>query len=70
MAKNIEKLTWKKSSYSAGNGGSCVEVAVTAAALKVRDSKDPNGPQLTFSMTGWTAFVEGVKNGQFDLKSE
>ncbi|MGW1063169.1 DUF397 domain-containing protein [Streptomyces aureus] len=35
---------WFKSSYSAGNGGDCVEVAhVGTAAVMVRDSKRTGG---------------------------
>jgi hypothetical protein len=31
-------LTWRKSTYSGGNGGQCVEVAASGRVL-VRDSK-------------------------------
>ncbi|MEU5992341.1 DUF397 domain-containing protein [Spirillospora sp. NPDC047418] len=37
---------WRKSSKSDNTGGACVEVADLAAAVAVRDSKDPNGPKL------------------------
>jgi hypothetical protein len=60
---------WVKSSYSDGNGGMCVEwapnVAATAAGVPVRDSKDPEGPALTFAPAAWTAFVTALKNGEF-----
>lgn len=36
--------TWRKSSFSGSNGGSCVEVANSLGA--VRDSKNPAGPVL------------------------
>ncbi|MET7678432.1 DUF397 domain-containing protein [Streptomyces seoulensis] len=39
---NVDKpseLTWFKSSYSAGDGGQCVEVAACPATIHVRDSK-------------------------------
>ncbi|MEU9589314.1 DUF397 domain-containing protein [Streptomyces sp. NPDC048219] len=32
-------LPWRTSSYSTGSGGECVEVAVTAVGVHVRDSK-------------------------------
>ena len=55
--------TWKKSSYS-GAHGDCVEVrAPGLAAVAVRDSKDPQGPALTFSPQAWSAFVSGVETG-------
>ena len=42
-------LMWRKSSYSGANG-QCVEVAVPApSSIAVRDSKDPQGPSLSFS---------------------
>lgn len=49
---------WHKSSYSSEQGGDCVEVAAHPGAVHVRDSKDPEGPTLTFSPTQWTAFTE------------
>ncbi len=50
-------LDWHKSSYSDSEGGQCVEVAATPAAVHVRDSKDPDGPTLTFSADAWAAFT-------------
>ncbi|MFG2696809.1 DUF397 domain-containing protein [Kitasatospora sp. NPDC048407] len=59
---------WDKSSYSS-NGGNCVEVARNMAAaegiIPVRDSKDPNGPVLTFSPSAWSAFVAATVDGKF-----
>ncbi|MFI5854811.1 DUF397 domain-containing protein [Streptomyces parvulus] len=52
--------TFRKSSYSAGEGN-CVEIADTAPAGRaVRDSKQQDGPLLTVSREGWQAFL-----GQF-----
>jgi hypothetical protein len=59
-------LAWRKSSYSMGNGGECVEIAETASCVLVRDSKDVEGPMLTFSSAGWAAFVVDARNGEFD----
>jgi hypothetical protein len=53
-------LTWKKSSYS-GAGPSCVEVAATPDAVAVRDSKNPNGPTLTFTPTTFTRFLASLR---------
>ncbi|MEU3571940.1 DUF397 domain-containing protein [Kitasatospora sp. NPDC036755] len=56
---------WFKSSYS-DNGGACVEMAANVPdVVPVRDSKDPDGPRLTFSPAGWSAFVAGVQAGDF-----
>jgi len=57
---------WSKSSHSHGNGGACVEVAGNIPhVVAVRDSKDPEGPRLSFSRADWTAFTDGVRNGEF-----
>ncbi|WP_234380754.1 DUF397 domain-containing protein [Streptomyces sp. CMB-StM0423] len=57
-------MAWRKSSYSAANGGDCIEVKTTPMAIPVRDSKDPEGPQLTFTPAAWTAFLASVKAGE------
>ena len=59
------EVTWRKASRSAGNGA-CVEVAGTQGAVLVRDSKDPDGPRLALGAAQWSAFLAGVKDGQFD----
>ncbi|OMI33599.1 DUF397 domain-containing protein [Streptomyces sparsogenes] len=60
-----ESPQWFTSSYSA-NGGQCVEVAANLAASRglvpVRDSKEPEGPALTFTADAWSAFVEYAKS--------
>jgi hypothetical protein len=50
-------VRWYKSSYSTNDGPDCVEVAATARTIHVRDSKDPHGPQLTFTSEAWAHFV-------------
>jgi hypothetical protein len=50
---------WRKSSYSADNGGACVEVA-SAEAVLVRDTTDRHGPVLTFSANAWRAFTRTI----------
>jgi Domain of unknown function (DUF397) len=48
-------------------GGACVEAASSpAAAVAVRDSKDPDGPKLGFAPDQWRAFTDQVKAGAFD----
>ncbi|MET8200502.1 DUF397 domain-containing protein [Micromonospora taraxaci] len=48
---------WRTSTRS-GSEGDCVEVAGFAETVGVRDSKDRQGPVLTFTPSAWTAFVE------------
>jgi hypothetical protein len=52
---------WRKSSYSADQGGDCVEVAAMRRTVAVRDSKNPNGPALRFTPAEWTDFIAGIK---------
>ncbi|WP_121719931.1 DUF397 domain-containing protein [Streptomyces sp. E2N171] len=55
---DAEALTWFKSSYSAGDGGQCIEVAAGIGAVHVRDSKDTTRAALAVEATAWAAFVE------------
>lgn len=54
----LDGLAWFKSSYSAGNGGECLEVAALPGSVHVRDSKDATRAALAVQPTAWTAFVE------------
>jgi hypothetical protein len=51
------ELAWFKSSYSGSQGDSCVEVALTAHAVHVRDSKDVPRPPFTVSRDAWVRFA-------------
>ncbi|MFE2042513.1 DUF397 domain-containing protein [Streptomyces sp. NPDC059477] len=51
------ELAWAKSSYSAGDGGQCIEVAVRPHLVRVRDSKDISQPGLAVDSAAWAAFV-------------
>ncbi|MBT2449364.1 DUF397 domain-containing protein [Streptomyces sp. ISL-43] len=54
---------WRKSSYSNGTGGECVEVADGDGCIGVRDSKQHQGPFLSFESHAWSIFVEQVRRG-------
>jgi hypothetical protein len=56
-------VTWRKSSYSGGNGGNCIEVGDHAdgGSVLVRDTRDRQGPVLTFSPGTWRRFADQVK---------
>jgi hypothetical protein len=62
---NLTGAIWRKSTYSGGNGGQCVEVASNLPGIvAVRDSKDPSGPALAMTPEGWRAFTSGIRDGQ------
>ena len=49
MDIDLSLAVWRKSSYSNGSGGACVEVARNLPGIvAVRDSKDRQGPALVF----------------------
>jgi uncharacterized protein DUF397 len=56
-------VSWRKSTYSDGNGGSCIEVAGAARVVLVRDTKDRDGRTLAFGAKAWRAFAEQLKRG-------
>ncbi|MFE5942232.1 DUF397 domain-containing protein [Streptomyces sp. NPDC056480] len=60
---DLSNTRWRKSSYSDGDGGNCLEVldGVTGV-VPVRDSKNPTGPALLLPTAAWTVFVAGLKS--------
>ncbi|KWX00695.1 hypothetical protein TH66_03585 [Carbonactinospora thermoautotrophica] len=62
---DLSTAKWFKSSRS-GNNGDCVEMAHGDTWAALRDSKNPDGPALVFDRKAVTAFLEGVKRGEFD----
>ncbi|MER5547045.1 DUF397 domain-containing protein [Streptomyces sp. NPDC001118] len=61
---DLNTAVWHKSSYS-GNADNCLEVADAHPTLvPVRDSKTPDGPNLAFGPSTWSAFVDHLKRPQ------
>jgi hypothetical protein len=57
----VEVATWRKASYS-GNGNNCVEAGVAEVGwVLVRDTIDRAGGTLSFPVSTWRAFAEGLK---------
>lgn len=63
---NLKGAKWKKSTYSGGESGNCVELALPADRVVVRDSKNPDGPVLAFGAEVAAAFLAAVKGGRFN----
>jgi Domain of unknown function (DUF397) len=59
LGNDLHSATWRKSSYS-GSNGACVEVAVTAPVVGIRDSKNPDAGMLTVSNTAWARFLTNL----------
>lgn len=55
---------WHRSTFC--ESSSCVEVAVQEPRVKVRDSTNPDLVMI-FTAAEWQAFLDGVRNGEFDL---
>ncbi|MFJ3416695.1 DUF397 domain-containing protein [Streptomyces sp. NPDC086082] len=59
---DLSTAMWRKSSYSNGSGGECVEVRDELPGLvPVRDSKVPHGPALLIPAPAWTPFIDSLK---------
>lgn len=48
------------------NGGACVRVATNGDMVLIGDSKNPDGPVLSYSREEFRTFVHGVRQGDFD----
>jgi hypothetical protein len=58
--------SWTKSSLSHANGN-CVEAAdLPDGRVGLRNSRDASGPVLQIQPEEWRAFLNGVRNGEFD----
>lgn len=58
---------FRKSSFSGGGG--CVEVRLLPDGhIAVRDSKDLSLPANQYTSSAWTAFLAGIRAGEFDLE--
>jgi hypothetical protein len=58
----VSGLQWRTARRSAGNGA-CVELAPAAGTILIRDSKDQDGPILSFSANTFRSFLEAAKSG-------
>jgi hypothetical protein len=60
-----EDVSWRVARSC--NGGHCVRVGVTdAGVILIADSKDPEGPILSYNRAEFAAFADGIRRGDFD----
>lgn len=65
---DLSSAHWRKSTYSNGSGGECVEVADgLPGVVPVRDSKVTGGPALVIPAHAWAPFITAVARGQLAL---
>jgi hypothetical protein len=64
MRKDVDHVRWQKSSHCASN--SCIEVALSSTAARVRDSEDPGGPRLVVPPIAWRSFLDEIREGRFE----
>jgi hypothetical protein len=58
-------LEWRIARKS--SGGNCIEVAAAAGGMiAVRHSRRPSGELILYTVAEFDAFVDGIKNGEFD----
>jgi Domain of unknown function (DUF397) len=55
---------WRRASFCASN--ECVEVTQRNGMIIMRNSREPSGRVLHYSIEEWQSFILGVKAGEFD----
>jgi hypothetical protein len=66
----ITRVAWHISTKSDGLGGCCVEAGPLndgSGRVAVRHSTSPAGTVIVYTGDEWAAFVNGVKDGEFDF---
>jgi hypothetical protein len=64
MPQSLGDLSWRVARKC--NSGECVRVAAHGDEIVIGSSKHLDGPVITYSRAEWVAFVEGVRQGDFD----
>lgn len=64
-ASDIRHARWRTSTRCDAN--SCVEVAVLAEIVAIRNSADPDGPVLMFSRDAWRGLLSCIREGEFGV---
>lgn len=66
-ASERSSVHWRKSTRSGHEGGDCVEVADVSRVVAIRDSKEPDGPVLSFARPAFRALARQIRAGRYDL---
>ncbi|MFB7234891.1 DUF397 domain-containing protein [Streptomyces sp. NPDC056269] len=67
MATDLPGAAWRKSSYSGGNEGQCIEAAdmrTSHGGIAIRDSKNPAGPALLLPAGAFSTFIAAAATGE------
>ncbi len=64
MPQSLGELSWHVARKC--NGGECVRVAAHGDEVVIGSSKHLDGPVIVYSREEWAAFVEGIRQGDFD----
>lgn len=64
MPQNLGELSWRVARKC--NSGDCVRVAAQGDEIVIGSSKHLDGPVISYTRSEWAAFVEGVREGDFD----
>jgi hypothetical protein len=63
---DVDSLDWRTSTFSGGNGESCVEVAfLPGGGTALRDTKNRTLAAHRYPAATWTAFLTAVRSGEF-----
>ncbi|KOG89184.1 DUF397 domain-containing protein [Streptomyces varsoviensis] len=63
----MSELVWRKSSFSGGGNGECVEVAAAPDGLALLRESDQPGVVLAVPVAGLRGLVRRIKAAEFDL---
>ena len=66
MEEMVATKAWRKSMRC--ESGACVEVATGGPLVGLRNSTLPE-VELALDAASWRQFIEGVRGGEFDLRS-
>jgi Domain of unknown function (DUF397) len=69
---DLEGLNWRRPARAGSGEAGTLEVAMTRAAdgstwVLLRVADDPAGRVLVYDEHEWDCFLDGVRNGEFDL---